>query len=201
VSELADAVTRLASRAGVRGALVLVDGAGRDARSRAGALAAGPTLVGHAEDGRPLWSAGSTGSIAHTDTEAVAVVAAEDRCGALGVDIEVAAALAVDDARLVLAPAEQALVDAHARPDWAATLVWSAKESAFKAWSTATGGGLGTVDPIEIVVTLDEAARSVSVDACGRLGAVVRQLVPSSGFYEEADGRVLTLVLIGRVSG
>jgi 4'-phosphopantetheinyl transferase EntD len=143
-----------------------------------------------------LWSDGCTGSIAHTADEAVAVVAETAAMRALGVDVEHHAALAVEDARLVLAASEQAVVDAHAHPAGAATRLWSAKEAAFKAWSTATAGGLGTVDPVDIVVTVDEASRTLSVDATGELRAAVRELVPSAGVYDEAAGRVLTLVAL-----
>jgi 4'-phosphopantetheinyl transferase EntD len=198
VSALDEAVARLASRAAVVVALAPVDGRGPAAQSAAGARAAGDALIGHADDGRPSWRAGCTGSIAHTDTEAVAARTSNPSVTALGIDVEVSAALAAADARLVLAPSEVALVDAHERPDWAATLLWSAKEAAFKAWSTATEGALGSVDPVEIVVSLDEWGRAFTVGAVGRLGAVLRDLTPVTGFYEEADERVVTLVVARR---
>jgi phosphopantetheinyl transferase (holo-ACP synthase) len=198
----ADALTRLASRAGVRGALVPVDGSGREAERAAGhaaASAVGAAVTGYAADGqRPVHADGRAASIAHTATEAVAVAADAGCVRALGVDVEHAGALAVEDARLVLGADEQAYVDGHDRPEWAATLLWSAKESAFKAWSHATDGGLGTVDPVDIRVVVDADARSFTVTADGRLGEIVCDLVPSNGYFDDADGRVFTLVVLPR---
>jgi 4'-phosphopantetheinyl transferase EntD len=200
VTELADALARIARRAGVRGAVVAVDGCGREAEraaGRAAARAVDAAVIRYAPDGqRPIHTKGRAGSIAHTATEAVAVGGDTACVRALGVDVELSAALAVDDARLVLGADEQSFVDDHARPAWAATLLWSAKESAFKAWSHATDGRLGPVDPVDIEVTVDEVAGTFRVDARGALGSVVRGLLPSPGYFAEADGRLLTLVVL-----
>jgi 4'-phosphopantetheinyl transferase EntD len=203
VNELNAELATLASRAGVRGALVTVNGSGHEAQRAAGERAAsllGATLRGRGDDGRPLWDDEVVGSIAHTDDEAVAIVASSRTCVAVGVDLERAAALPHTDARLVLDERECAALDDHAQPDWLATLVWSAKEAAFKAWSSATNGALGTVNPVDIHVDVDERAKTLTVDAAGTLGSVVKGLVPSRGFYAEAGGRVLTLVTLPATS-
>jgi 4'-phosphopantetheinyl transferase EntD len=215
VSPLGAAVAGLASRTGVALALVAVDGAGRGAQRAAGAHAAetalaaagcsaGCTVAGHAGDGRPLWPRGFTGSIAHTDRDAVAAAVAVDAGAetvAIGVDIEESAALAAVDAALVLATEERDALRDHPRPDWLATLLWSAKESAFKAWCTATGGGLGTVDPVDIHVAVDEHACTFTVTATAGLGEIVRACGDVRGAYVDADGRVVTLVVPATASG
>lgn len=108
--------------------------------------------IGRADDGRPLWPTGWTGSISHGAGVAVAAVrrvtASWPRSG-IGVDVEVSHALPLIDAEAVLTADELAVVRSGALPD--ATVLWSAKEAAFKAWSHAAEG-LAGVDPRDIVV-------------------------------------------------
>jgi 4'-phosphopantetheinyl transferase EntD len=112
----------------------------------------------------------------------------------VGIDVERSGGLDPDDAALVLDDAERARVAAHERPAWLATLMWSAKEAAFKAWSTYTAGGLGRVDPVDIHVEVDEAPAALTVTATGSLREVVS--VPACGAYVEADDVVLTLLAL-----
>lgn len=142
----------------------------REASSRAaqrclsgfGRAAAG---LGHAQDGRPLWPQGLCGSLTRRAGLAVAVAGRDEVLSAIGVDLEETAALPAAEAAVVLAPEEQALVCSSEHPDEIATLIWSAKESAFKAWSNAAGG-LDGVDPCEIVIGLSPAQSSGVADAC-----------------------------------
>jgi 4'-phosphopantetheinyl transferase EntD len=207
VTPLGAAVAQLAARAGVTAALAPVDGPGRLAQRAAGAHAAataltaagcaGGTVRGHADDGRPLWPEPFTGSIAHTDDDAIAAICRQGpSCTALGVDIELSGALGAADAQLVLDRREREVVGHGNRADWTATLIWSAKESAFKAWSTATAGGLDTVDPADIHVELDEDARTFTVEASGQLGKAVRPCGDVVGAYTEAEGRIVTMVVL-----
>ena len=209
MDRIAEALAGLASRLGVAAAAVPVEGArpshvdsdraARMAIALARPVAGAddrPPLERHA-DGRPVWPRDVTGSIAHTDTVAVAAVSLRtERIAAVGVDVERAAALPAEDAVVVLAADERARVAAHDRPDWFATLVWSAKESAFKAWSHATDGGLGDVDPVDIVVEIDERTASLRVTAHGPLAKAVAPFGAAVGAYAEADGAVLTLVVV-----
>ena len=206
MTAFADALAAVAARVGGNAASVSVDGGSRDAERAAGeratavALAAAGSpdhrLAGRAADGCPRFPSGYAGSIAHAAGVAVAVVAPRTPAhAAVGIDVEVSGALCVHDAELVLDPRERALVAAHPRPDWSATLLWSAKEAAFKAWSAATGG-LGRVDPVDISVTVDEQAATVEVVATGPLRQVVDPFGAAVGAYGEADGLLLTLVRV-----
>lgn len=208
MERIAEALTALAGRLGVGAAAVPVDGqrpsrADSDRAAREAIARIHPVPVTEDwtpqrhDDGRPTWPEGVTGSIAHTDTVVVAAASPVlDRVAAIGIDIERSAALPPEDAVVVLAADERVQVEAHDRPDWFATLLWSAKESAFKAWSHATDGGLGDVDPVDIVVELDEATQSVRATAHGALAAAVARFGPAVGAYAEADDVVLTLMVV-----
>lgn len=155
---------------------------------RAGAPDA--NLHGHEPDGRPRWPAGWTGSISHGAGVVVAAVAAVDRWAAIGIDVEDAGALSVDDAAFVLDDEERAgVVDA-----FDATLRWSAKESAFKAWSTAIGG-LAEVDPREVHVEVERPTGALTATARGRLGERLGER-PLHGIAVTAGGMVLTVVVL-----
>jgi 4'-phosphopantetheinyl transferase EntD len=201
---LAEALDRLGRRLGVSVGLDAIRGAGRGAerdagagaaaRALAGAGCAEPALLGHEDDGRPSWPAGFTGSIAHADGMAVAAASTRAACHALGIDVERRAALPATDAVAVLDADENASVAAHADPDALATLLWSAKEAAFKAWSTATAGGLGRVDPVDVHVEIDETAGAVEVTARGALRAATEPVGPVRGAFETTSGHLLVLV-------
>lgn len=106
--------------------------AARAALAHAGV--AGVAIVADA-DRVPCWPAGFVGSIAHTAEVAVAVVARAAEVTALGVDVEVATALAPDLWAQVLTAAERAAVLALPEADrgWAALRYFCAKEAAYKA--------------------------------------------------------------------
>ena len=206
MTSLTDALAALAARVGGSGTSTDVDGTTREAQRAAGERAAAAALAaagsrelvlrGRGEDGCPLFPRGYAGSIAHTDQVAVAVAAERSQAiAALGIDVEVASALEARDAELVLNPAERALVAAHPSPDWFATLLWTAKEAAFKAWSAAAGA-LGQVDPVDIAVATDEATATLEVRATGALGYVVEPFGPAVGGYADVDGTMLTLVRV-----
>jgi 4'-phosphopantetheinyl transferase EntD len=219
-SGLAAALTGLGERARVSVAAVPIvaahagtrarTGAGRSrAADRAAGLAAAAeslrvagcthaAVLGHAADGRPLWPPGFTGSIAHADGVAVAAAVAIGATApaGVGVDVEHAGALPAADATAVLDADERRVVSRHGAPDDVATLLWSAKEAAFKAWSTATEGGLGDVDPVDIHVELDEARGAVRVVANGSLAARVRDWGAATGEFAVVAGYVVTLVTL-----
>jgi len=159
--------------------------AGLDVARRALRAAGGDGLgvVGHHDDGRPCWPDGWTGSIAHTDTCAVAAVSATHQPPAIGIDVEHRRGLTLDEAELVLGPDELAVAAGSGDPSDIATLLWSAKEAAFKAWSTLAGGLTG-VDPVDIRIDLGDgganqnnAAFFMPKDCMG----ILTELVPERG--------------------
>lgn len=116
------------------------------------------TVIGRAESGAPQWPEGVVGSIAHCDGCAVAVTAPRERWLGFGIDVEPAAALPPDAARIALLPAEQAWLsqqpDGYAR--WSRAL-FCAKECVHKLLNPLTGAWL---EFDEIRIALDPQAGS-----------------------------------------
>lgn len=93
--------------------------------------------------GEPLWPAGCTGSISHCDALVMAVCGSDQIGSRIGIDVEVRHGVSSNVAGLICTAEER---------EWCAqasvrlgdlgweTLIFSGKESAFKAWSTPEGG-------------------------------------------------------------
>jgi 4'-phosphopantetheinyl transferase EntD len=99
---------------------------------------------------RPRWPSGFVGSIAHDDAMAIAVAAPADATTAIGIDVERHDALSAADATVVLRDDEIEFVGTDAAR---ATLLWSAKESAYKAWCTGVDMDLDHVDPRDVHIS------------------------------------------------
>jgi len=111
----------------------------------------------------------------------------------IGIDVEAAGALEVDDAVGVLDLDERSA--ATSAED--ATLRWSAKESAFKAWSMVSGG-LDRVDPRDLHA--DPAIDGeLTVTATGALRGRVRPIV-LHGRWDRCDDAVLTALVVPPVT-
>jgi 4'-phosphopantetheinyl transferase EntD len=162
----------IGDRLGLTIAVVAVDGAGRATEHAAGRVAAraafsaagaaGLAVLGAEPDGRPTWPSGWAGSISHGAGFAVAAVSRRHR--AVGIDVERSGALSVEDAELVLSRPELEFAAEADEPAVVATVIWSAKEAAFKAWSGACGG-LHGVDPVEILIHADVHAGTLRARA------------------------------------
>jgi 4'-phosphopantetheinyl transferase EntD len=104
-----------------------------------------PLLSG--PDRAPLWPEGAVGSITHCAGYAAAAVARAAEVRGLGIDAETNQPLPEGVAELVCTPSERAW--ARAAPagmiNWP-TLIFSAKESVYKAWQPLTGEWLGYLD-------------------------------------------------------
>lgn len=171
-------------------------GAGRAcarAALRALGLEAGAIPVG--PDRAPVWPAGVVGSITHTRGFCAAAVARRRDLGGVGVDAERRGAVGPELVPRVCTPAEirwmQAAASRSAR-DWA-TLVFSAKEAAYKALHARLGGRiLGFHDAV-----LPEPPRGgefcVSVVAEGLPPAVPARL---RGRFRLSGRHVLTAVVL-----
>ena len=124
-----------------------------------------PLLSG--PDRAPIWPQGAVGSITHSAGYCAAAVARESEVRGLGIDAEANQPLPEGVAELVCTASEQA---------WAATapgneinwptLIFSAKESVYKAWHAVTSQWLGYLDA------------ELSVD-CGSGAFEARLLVPA----------------------
>jgi 4'-phosphopantetheinyl transferase EntD len=137
----------------------------------------------------PRWPAGFVGSIAHDASLAVAVASRRELAVTVGIDIERHDALDPHDAELVLTAGEREFAGGD---PVATTLLWCAKEAAYKAWCTALDIELDAVDPRDIHVTAIAPA-ACRVDARGALAARVASIGALDGAWHRLDGLVTTL--------
>lgn len=82
----------------------------------------------------PTWPAGVVGSITHCQGYCAAAVAREDVLATVGIDAEVNAPLPEDVLRLIARDEERMWIREQANGIFWDRLLFSAKESAFKAW-------------------------------------------------------------------
>ncbi len=151
----------------------------------------------------PLWPAGVAGSITHCTGYRAAAVAPTDRVASLGIDAEPHAALPPRVLGAVTAPGDQDHLDDLARADpsvhWD-RLLFSAKESIYKAWYPLTRRWLGFTDAF---LRVDPATRTFTgtlrvdgsrIDGGPPLAALV-------GRYAVEHGLVVTAVRVDRPAG
>jgi 4'-phosphopantetheinyl transferase EntD len=205
LSVVVAALSALTELTGVAAAVELGDG-GRAAEHAAGQRAARRSLVsageatglvGRSPAGRPCWPPGFLGSIAHANGIAVAAATATPPLFALGIDIELEAALPASDASWVMSSDETLLLRCGpGQADRLATRLWSAKEAAFKAWCTAVEEDLDGVDPRDIVVRPSpNEVPSFEVEAIGELArGPVGRASRLDGRWWAAGSRFVTLV-------
>ncbi|WP_338700471.1 4'-phosphopantetheinyl transferase superfamily protein [Streptomyces sp. Q6] len=140
---------------------------------------AGPLLPG--PDRAPRWPAGAVGSMTHCTGYRAAAVAAAGRVRAVGIDAEPHEALPPEVRTLVADPEEQAalrrLERLHPRVHWD-RLLFSAKESVFKAWYPLTGQWLDFHDARVTIHPGDGGftARLATTELHGRWAATPRLL-------------------------
>jgi 4'-phosphopantetheinyl transferase EntD len=171
---------------------------------RALGIAPGPILAG--ERGMPRWPPGIAGSITHCAGYRGAAVARSGDLAAIGIDAEPDGPLPDGVLDVVSLPAERARLRAlaEARPavHWD-RLLFSAKESVYKAWFPLTRRWLG-FDEAEITIGAGDGTEDGTVEA--RLlvpGPEIggRPLAGFSGRWLARDGLVLTAVTVPRAAG
>ncbi|MDG9670143.1 4'-phosphopantetheinyl transferase superfamily protein [Hahella sp. CR1] len=161
------------------------------------ALGATDLSVGIGENRAPVWPESFTGSISHAQDMAICAVADGDRVKSVGIDVEnmLSEKVAADIVGSILTDAEHGFVGSAERPDpKALTLIFSAKESLFKALYVEVGYYFGfeaakmlTIDwrsgmfRLELLQTLTDALPSGSqfegrfeIDAQRALTVIVR---------------------------
>ena len=132
--------------------------AGRDcARIALGKLGVAPAPILIGERGAPQWPPGIVGSITHCDGYRAAAVAHASDVAAIGLDAEPDDPLPRGVLDVISLPAERARLTALAVA-WPAVcwdrLLFSAKESVYKAWFPLTGRWLG-FDDADVTITPD----------------------------------------------
>jgi len=160
-------------------------------------LGIGPVPIPRGDGRAPRWPAGVVGSITHCDGYRAAAVARASELAALGIDAEPGGPLKPAVLRRVASDEEvaslEALACAHPGVPWD-RLLFSAKESVFKAWSPLTGRWLGFEDA---VVAIDPAAGTFTarllVEGPALDGTPLRQF---DGRWTAARGLVVTAVAV-----
>lgn len=157
-----------------------------------------PVAIGAGERGEPLWPDGVVGSITHCRGYRGCAVARAADLASLGIDAEPHEPLPAGLIGDLAGAPERAMLEelggAEAAVHWD-RLLFSAKESAYKAWFPLTGRWLGFEDAV------------LSIDPAG--GFRVRLLVPGpsvdgtrldgfDGRWTLAGGLLLTAVAVSR---
>lgn len=136
----------------------------------------------------PIWPSNLVGSISHS-RELVAATILCDAAG-VGIDIEYEQRLSVDAARRVATRAEYSRYSAVPEFDW--TLLFSAKESVFKAFSPLARRYIGFQ---EVELLLDATTQSFSVRYFGN--AIDKGLFKKSeGHWSALAGHLITIVTV-----
>jgi len=158
-------------------------------------LAAAPLLPG--PKGEPRWPAGIAGAITHCAGFAAAAVARTSAFATIGVDAEPHGPLPDGVVDLVSIPAERARLRtlAEARPDvcWD-RLLFSAKESVYKAWFPLAGRWLGFEDADITISPVDQTFHARLLVAGPMLAQ--RELTDFAGRWLTSDAFVLTAIAV-----
>ncbi len=127
------------------------------ARAGLSQLGFGTVAVPMGADRAPLWPAGATGSITHTQGYGAAAVAMRTRIRALGLDAEPEGSVGAHLWPRICTAQELAWLRAQDGPAalGAATLIFSAKEAFYKCQHALTGQWLGFAD-IQITVEQEQ---------------------------------------------
>lgn len=149
----------------------------------------------------PAWPPGVTGSITHTHTEALCVVAWRDGCQGIGIDLE--NGLPAARAELLKGGIVQAREEALLRGlplafELALTLSISAKESLFKALYRRVGRDFDFHAAEMVTVGLDSGHFQVRLIA--DLSADIRQGMVCDGHFTFAADTVLTSIFLESAS-
>ncbi len=171
---------------------------GRDcARSALGALGLAPAPILPGQAGAPQWPSGIVGSITHCAGYRAAAVAQTRKVRTIGLDAEPDQLLPGEVLELVALPAERArLRDLAAEAPGTCwdRLLFSAKESVYKAWFPLVHRWLGFADA-DITIN----AADGTFEARLLVAAPERSGVPLAGFsgrWLACDGMVLTAITV-----
>jgi 4'-phosphopantetheinyl transferase EntD len=167
------------------------------ARAALARLGVPPVAIIRGERGAPQWPGGVVGSITHCAGYRAAAVARADQVTTVGIDAEPAQPLPTGVLNLVSLPRERAmlaeLAAGSADVPWD-RLLFSAKESVYKAWAPLTGTWLDfqgadiTIDPVTrtfVAKLLADGAQTVG----GERGELIGRFVVRDGLVVTAVSR------------
>jgi 4'-phosphopantetheinyl transferase EntD len=169
----------------------------RCAREALCKLGYAPAPIRAGEKREPLWPTGVVGSITHTTGFRAAAVASQRLLASIGIDTEqngrlpdgIEESITVEGEREMLAALSRAFPATH----WD-RLLFSAKESVYKAWYPLTGRGLGFEDARLVIDPVGTFVAKLLVD-----GSRVDQgppLVEFCGRFVIAHGLIATAVTV-----
>ncbi|MFZ3572563.1 4'-phosphopantetheinyl transferase family protein [Streptomyces sp. BH097] len=161
----------------------------RDALAALGRPAA-PLVPGRG--GAPTWPSGVVGSMTHCTGYHAAAVAHSSELAALGIDAEPHAPLTEGVLESITGPAERASLPSGEGVAWDRVL-FSAKESVYKAWFPATGRWLGFRD-VEIALAEDGGITAVLLVPGPRVAG--RRVERFRGRWTVGSGLLLTSVSV-----
>jgi 4'-phosphopantetheinyl transferase EntD len=169
----------------------------RCAREALAKLGYAPVPIREGGKREPLWPAGLVGSITHTDGYRAAAVAPQRILASIGIDTEkhdklpdgVEEAITVAGEREMLAALSRAFRTTH----WG-RLLFSAKESVYKAWYPLTGRQLAFEDARLTIEPAGTFVAKLLVDGTRADGGP--PLVELRGRFKVAQGLVATAVTV-----
>ncbi|MEV6927917.1 4'-phosphopantetheinyl transferase superfamily protein [Dactylosporangium sp. NPDC051485] len=166
------------------------------ARSALAHLGVAPVPILPGERGAPGWPPGIVGSMTHCDGYRAAAVARRRDIRSIGIDAEPNAPLPAGVLESVGRPAEREMVRRLAT-DAPAThwdrLLFSAKESVYKAWFPLTGAWLGFEDA-EILI--DPAGRTFTARLLVPWPVDTPPLHRLDGRWASRDGLVISAIVV-----
>ena len=145
----------------------------------------------------PNWPAGILGAITHTGGLAAAAVTAEEDYLGIGLDLERLGRRTQRLSSKILRPGERRELEAlpEEQRDNRATLIFSAKESIYKALNPATGVYLGFQDArIDLNGPDDAAEGALNWRLCKACGPAFPEGFTGEGRYARRGDFVLTAV-------
>ncbi|GIG93215.1 4'-phosphopantetheinyl transferase family protein [Plantactinospora endophytica] len=166
------------------------------ARRALATLGMPPVAIPRGPSGAPSWPDGLVGSMTHCDGYRAAVLAYRRDVAAIGIDAEPHDRLPDGVLDVVSRPAERTglrdLGDTHPGVHWD-RLLFSAKESVYKAWSPLTGRWL---DFDEVEVVFDPAGTFEAYLLVPGPTVAGRPVAAFSGRFVVAAGLIATAVLV-----
>lgn len=147
--------------------------------------------------GEPLWPDGVVGSITHTAGYYAAAVADASKVRSIGLDAEVHGELPQGVlGHIAFGPELTMLTGLRPGPDiWWDRLLFSAKESVYKAWYPLTGRWLGFEDA-EVRIDPDDHTFSARIRIDGTTTDGGPPLTAMTGRWLVRDGFVLTAITL-----
>ena len=169
------------------------------ARKALGILGVHPCPIRVGSHREPDWPEGIAGSITHSQSRCAAAVCWRDVTGSIGIDIQAHEPLPQNVGRLVCTPSERAWIERQVpRTVCWETLLFSVKESVFKAWFPVAGTWL---DFHDAAVSVDVTRATCSIVILPPAGDLAPAQWRMRASYAVSDEYLVTCVVLSDSSG